>query len=79
MKSLGYNEGELDLLKLYIADEAPVIIHVNFKKYMPYFLLDTNYRNLFETNKTSGSSDKNFRMTKENKMFKNVYYYAQSY
>ena len=47
MKGLGYGEDEINLLQLYIAEEAPVIIHVNFKKYMPYFLADTHYRNLF--------------------------------
>ena len=47
MKFLDYSDEQIDLLHLYIAEEAPVIIHVNFQKYMPYFLSDTHYRNLF--------------------------------
>ena len=47
MVKLGYSEDDLKEVRNYIEKKAPLIIHVNFKKYMPYFVKDTHYRNLF--------------------------------
>ena len=49
MVQMGYSEVDLKQVKEYIEKKAPLIIHVNFQKYIPYFLSDTHYRNLFET------------------------------
>ena len=70
MIKLGYNGDDLKEVKEYISKKAPLIIHVNFNKYMPYFLKDTHYRNLFETSSSSGSTDKTGRSNKEDKIFR---------
>ena len=49
MKKLGYDQIEIGLFYEYFEKRAPFLIHVNMQRYVDFFLEDTNYRNLFET------------------------------
>lgn len=46
----------------FIGQQAPLIIHCQLEKMLPYFLKDSYYRNLFETNHSGGSNSREKRM-----------------
>lgn len=52
----GYSEGDLVLMSQFIEHQAPIIIHTKLSKGIEAFVKDTQYRNLFETHLSGGSS-----------------------
>jgi hypothetical protein len=70
---MGYDEGDLMLMREYITHQAPIIIHVNLSNVIKYLNNDTQYRNLFETKKSGGSVSYTGRKKWENYLFGNVY------
>jgi hypothetical protein len=53
-----------------------VIINFHPSKHLEFYMKDTNYRNLFETNTSSGSKSIHNRTTWEDNMFNNIYHNA---
>jgi len=41
---------EVEQLLHYIKEMAPLIVHVDLKNHLQYFIEDTHYRNCFEVN-----------------------------
>jgi len=52
---------------------VPVIIHFHPKKMIDFLIKDTNYRNLFETKTSSGSTSTSSRTQWENVLFNKLY------
>lgn len=73
LEKLGYGEPDLEQLYEYVYRRVPVIIHVHINKHMEFFVKDTNYRNQFETGKTSGSNNLVMRKGWETRMFTQKY------
>lgn len=55
---LGIYEDDLFLMTKYIEEQAPIIIHFNMSPLLSNFVKDTQYRSLFETNTSLGSTNK---------------------
>ncbi|CAJ1338738.1 unnamed protein product, partial [Effrenium voratum] len=51
---LGFKEDDLWLTLAWIRELAPVIVHVNLDKMLPFMEKDTHYRNQFETQTSGG-------------------------
>jgi len=47
-KSLGMDRSDLDQMLRYIANRAPLIIHIDLKRVLPYLVEDTHYRMLID-------------------------------
>jgi len=80
LRSLGHPGLEtLQLLEKWIADTAPIFIHINFEKpvngkiLIDLLLTDTHYRNQFETHITGGSNHLVSRKSWETRMFGSCY------
>merc|ERR1719223_2092129 len=52
-KKLGYEDTDLYMTLAWIREMAPILVHTNLDKMLPFMESDTHYRNQFET-KTSG-------------------------
>lgn len=52
---MGYSDADLFLMSQYLYKQSPIIIHINLERDLKNFVKDTHYRNLFETNISSGS------------------------
>jgi len=72
-KRLGFTKKDLENVEDYIANYAPLVIHVHVDKYMKYFIKDTHYRNQFETSFSSGSTCLSSRRSWETRMFGDSY------
>lgn len=64
----------LEKVKLYVRDSAPLLIHVNLKTNLKYYVADDHYRNCFEI---SGGSTT--RVSVENGLFGNYYNNAKPF
>ena len=53
-QSLGFTEEDIWLTLSWIREMAPILVHVNLTKMMPFFEKDTHYRNQFETSTSGG-------------------------
>ena len=58
---MGYTLDDLYFMLDYIAEKAPIIIHFSLTKSLQYFVKDTCYRNMFETNTSGGSRSRQER------------------
>ena len=55
-QALGFSEKDLSAVLAYIANDAPIIIHVFLDKFIDDFISDPFYRNLFETGYSHGTN-----------------------
>lgn len=78
VNKIGYNLDGLENLQHYIENYAPIIIHIHVHKHMILFNKDTHYRNLFQTNVSSGSNSTSWRTGKQDRMFDKLYSQATS-
>lgn len=72
VKKLGFEDTALDECLGYIRDDAPIIIHLK-EETLRLLVRDTHYRNLFETGKSGGTSDKKARALWEKHLFGGFY------
>ncbi len=70
---LGYKEEDVFDLLEYFEHKVPLVVHIHIHKHMQFFVKDTNYRNQFETNKSSGSTCRQSRTGWEKRMFDDRY------
>jgi len=68
MVSFGYRPEDLEKVKLYLRDKAPLLIHINLKRVLGHLLADDHYRNLHEINGSNGH-----RLMVENGLFGDHY------
>lgn len=74
----GYTEDELNKCVEYIKT-IPIIIHLHLEKHLQFLIKDTQYRNQFETNTSSGVLSKESRMEWEKNLFGKMYDDCQGY
>ena len=74
----GYTEEDLNKCVEYIKT-IPIIIHVHLEKHLNFLITDTEYRNQFETNMSSGSLSKESRTIWEQNLFGKMYDNCQGY
>ena len=55
-QALGFSGKDLSVALGYIANDAPIIIHVFLDKFLDDFIADPFYRNLFETGHSHGTN-----------------------
>lgn len=72
VQRLGFSQSKLDECLAYIAQEAPIIIHLT-EQTLEKLLADTHFRSLFETNTSGGSNSIPGRETWEHNMFGGCY------
>lgn len=70
---LGYTESDLESVINYFKNKLNVIIHFSLNKIGDYMINDICYRNLFETNTSSGNKCLEIRSQWENNLFGNIY------
>jgi len=70
---LGYDEADLWITLAYIREMAPILIHVNLDKMMPFLEKDTHYRNQFETKQSGGLLNTSVREQWEHDLFGGAY------
>jgi hypothetical protein len=75
--AFGLTKEDLQITFTYILTLAPFIIHVNLDKVFPALLLDTHYRNQFETGTSRGVLSHKRRATWEDSLFRRTYTTAQ--
>jgi len=71
--TLGYKDVDLWMTLAYIRELAPIIIHLNLSKMMPFMEADTHYRNQFETNSSGGLLKPKVREKWERDLFGGLY------
>jgi len=54
VQKMGYSDNDLWMTLAYIRELAPIIVHCNLSKMMPFMESDTHYRNQFETASSGG-------------------------
>ena len=69
---MDYTKKDFEIVHKFIKN-APIIIHFHPKKMIEFLIKDTHYRNLFETNTSSGSTSTTCRTKWENTLFNNLY------
>ena len=69
----GFPSGHLERTLRYIRDSAPIIIHVDCAKVLPFLESDSHYRNLFETSTSGGTADTVLRAQWEDRLFNRAY------
>jgi len=53
-QALGYDDSDLWMTLAWIREMAPILVHINLDKMMPFLESDTHYRNQFETQSSGG-------------------------
>jgi len=73
VQSMGFQDNDLWMTLAYIRELAPIIVHVNLSKMMPFMENDTHYRNQFETNTSGGLLKPQVREKWERDLFGGCY------
>lgn len=73
LQDLKYDEDALHLIKKYIQNIAPILIHFDAKNILHYLCDDMYYRNQFQVSTSRGALDYNSRITWENNLFNSIY------
>ena len=76
---LGYQESDLIQLHNFIIWKLPMTIRFRYNTLKQFFIKDTHYRSLFETNKGNGNNDQKVRAGWERRMFGDFYDNGEPY
>lgn len=68
----GHTRDDLESCITYIKS-MPIIIHIHLEKYLKHLIKDTEYRNQFETNTSSGTLSQSSRQVWEQNLFGKAY------
>eukprot|EP00928_Gymnodinium_smaydae_P008913 TRINITY_DN13292_c0_g1_i1.p1 TRINITY_DN13292_c0_g1~~TRINITY_DN13292_c0_g1_i1.p1 ORF type:complete len:782 (+),score=186.38 TRINITY_DN13292_c0_g1_i1:80-2347(+) len=73
LAELGFQDDHLWLTLAWIRELAPIIIHLDLNKALPYLESDTHYRNQFETHSSGGLLNSEVRRKWERDLFGGAY------
>mmetsp|Transcript_7287 Transcript_7287/g.20664 ORF Transcript_7287/g.20664 Transcript_7287/m.20664 type:complete len:645 (+) Transcript_7287:57-1991(+) len=73
VREMKYSDNDLWMALAYIRELAPILLHVNLDKMMPFFEKDTHYRNQFETATSGGLLKPEVRVRWERDLFGGCY------
>jgi len=76
---LGFSAEDVRATLRYIREEAPLLIHLDIEKHGERLLLDSHYRNMFETTVTDDNIHATSRLAWEAKLFGSAYSEAEPF
>mmetsp|Transcript_82326 Transcript_82326/g.163351 ORF Transcript_82326/g.163351 Transcript_82326/m.163351 type:complete len:329 (+) Transcript_82326:97-1083(+) len=76
---LGFTIEDVRATLRYIREEAPLLIHLDIEKYGERLLLDSHYRNMFETTVAADNIHTTSRLAWEDKLFGRAYREAEPF
>lgn len=78
-KEMGYEDTDLYMTLSWIREFAPILVHVNLDKMMPFMEKDSHYRNQFETATSGGLLKPAVREKWERTLFGGMYEHAKGF
>jgi len=79
VRRMGYTDSQLWMTLAWIRELAPILVHVNLDKMLPFMEKDTHYRNQFETASSGGLLDVKIREIWEKDLFGGCYESAAAF